>query len=191
MRRGVIVDPRSVEMSVVTVVAVIAIIAFVISRQLVGGSVQAKRLFLPGVILTAIGITDLCGHGSHPNGLDIVLITMSAVIAIGVGIWLAMLTRLEQRDGFLWAQLPRAGLWAWGALIASRLAMIALAHVAGAPLAAGSSAVLFTLGLNRLAQAGVVGIRAVAAGIPFAPEQTTAPHADSLAGPAESPPGRP
>lgn len=178
-------------MSAVTVVAVIAIVAFVIGRQLVGGPVQAKRLFAPGVILTAIGISDLCGHGSHPNGLDIVLITMSAAIAIGVGVCLAMLTRLERRDGFLWAQLSRTGLWAWGALIASRLAMITVAHAAGAPLAAGSSAVLFTLGLNRLAQAAAVGVRALAAGIPFAPEHASAPHAESFAGPAESPAGRP
>jgi len=68
-------------------------------------------------------------------------------------------------------EASRKGLWLWGALIVSRVAVIAVAHASGAHLAAGTSAILLTLGVNRVAQAAVVVPRAIAAGIPFAPEK--------------------
>jgi hypothetical protein len=81
------------------------------------------------------------------------------------------MTRLERRGGHLWAQLPKRGLWLWGGLIISRLAISGIAHASGADLAAGTTAILLVLGLNRAAQALVVVPRAIAAGIPFAPEK--------------------
>ena len=60
---------------------------------------------------------------------------------------------------------------ALGRLIASRLAITGVAHVTGASVAAGTSAILLMLGLNRAAQALVVVPRAIAARIPFAPEK--------------------
>ena len=81
------------------------------------------------------------------------------------------MTRLERRDGYLWAQLPKRGLWLWGGLIVSRLVITGIAHAAGAHVAAGTAAILLMLGLNRAAQALVVVPRAIAAGIPFAPEK--------------------
>jgi hypothetical protein len=96
---------------------------------------------------------------------------IGAAIAIAVGLGLGAITRLERRDGSLWAQLPTNGLWLWGGLIVSRLAIVGVAHASGAHLAASSSAILLTLGLNRVAQAAVVVPRAIAAGIPFAPEK--------------------
>ncbi len=81
------------------------------------------------------------------------------------------MTRLERRDGYLWAQLPKQGLWLWGGLLVSRLAVTGIAHVTGAHVAAGTTAILLMLGLNRAAQALVVAPRAIAAGIPFAPEK--------------------
>lgn len=62
-------------------------------------------------------------------------------------------------------------LWLWVGLIASRVLVTVIAHAADAHVAAGTSAILLTLGLNRAAQALVVVPRAIAAGIPFAPEK--------------------
>jgi hypothetical protein len=158
-------------MSVVTVLAVIGIIVYVIGQQLVGGALSGKRLVVLPAVLTVIGIADIGGHGSHPGATDIVLLVVSAVIAIAIGVGLGAITRLERRDGYLWAQLPQRGLWLWGGLIVSRLLVIGIAHAAAAPIAAGTAAILLMLGLNRAAQALVVVPRAVAAGIPFAPEK--------------------
>lgn len=158
-------------MSVLTVVAVIGIVVYVIGRQLVGGSVSGKRLIVLPAVLTVIGILDLSGHGSHPGATDIVLLIVSAVIAIAIGLGLGAITRLQRRDGYLWGQLPKQGLWLWGALIASRLLIIGIAHASGAHVAAGTTAILLMLGLNRGAQALVFASRAITAGIPFAPEK--------------------
>jgi hypothetical protein len=158
-------------MSLLTVLAAIGIIFYVIGQQVVGRPLQGKRLVVLPAVLTVIGIVELTGHGSHPGATDIVLLIVSAVIAIATGLALGAITRLERRDGQLWAQLPKKGLWLWAGLIASRLVLAGIAHGTGAHVAAGSSAILLILGLNRAAQALVVVPRALAAGIPFAPEK--------------------
>ncbi|MBV9817806.1 MAG: hypothetical protein JOZ07_05585 [Solirubrobacterales bacterium] len=142
-----------------------------IGQQLVGSALSGKRVVVLPAVLTVIGILDISGHNSHPNATDIVLLIVSAAVAIATGAGLGAITRLQRRDGHLWAQLPLAGLWLWGALIASRLVVTGLAHAAGAHVAAGTTAILLTLGLNRAAQALVIVPRAIAAGIPFAPEK--------------------
>jgi hypothetical protein len=158
-------------MSLLTVVAIIGIVVYVIGQQLVGSAVSGKRLVVLPVVLTVIGIADIAGHGSHPGATDIVLLIVSAVIAVAIGVALGAMTRLERRNGHLWAQLPTRGLWLWGGLIVSRLLVIANAHAAGAHVATGAAAILLMLGLNRAALALVIAPRAIAAGIPFAPEK--------------------
>jgi hypothetical protein len=158
-------------MSLLTVLAAIGILVSVIGQQLVGGALRGKRLVVLPAVLTVIGILDIGGHGSHPGAADIVLLVVSAVIAIAIGVVLGAMTRLERRDGYLWAQLPKRGLWLWGGLIVSRLLVTGVAHASGAHVAAGAAVILLMLGLNRAAQALVVVPRAIAAGIPFAPEK--------------------
>jgi hypothetical protein len=158
-------------MSFLTVLVAIGIVVYVIGQQLVGSALRGKRVVMLPAALTVIGIVELSGHKSHPDASDIVLLVVSAAIAIATGAGLGAMTRLERRDGYLWAQLPKRGLWLWGALIVSRLVITAIAHGAGAHLAAGTAAILLMLGLNRAAQALVVVPRAIAAGIPFAPEK--------------------
>jgi hypothetical protein len=158
-------------MSVLTVLVAIGIIVYVIGQQVGGRALRGKRLIVLPVILTAIGIVELTGQKAHPQATDIVLLVVSAAIAIATGCGLGAVTRLERRDGHLWAQLPKAGLWLWGGFVVGRLLVAFVAHADGAHVAAGSAAILLTLGLNRAAQALVVVPRAVAAGIPFAPEK--------------------
>lgn len=158
-------------MSPLTVLVAIGIVVYVIGQQVVGRSVSGKRLIVLPAVLTVVGIIEISGGKSHPGATDIVLLTVSAVIAIAIGVGLGAMTRLERRDGYLWAQLPKQGLWLWGGLIVSRVAISGVGHFAGAHVAAGTTAILLMLGLNRAAQALVVAPRAIAAGIPFAPEK--------------------
>lgn len=158
-------------MSVLTVLVVIGIIVYVIGQQLVGSALSGKRLVVLPAVLTVIGIVDVAGNGSHPGATDIVLLIVSAAIAIAIGVALGTITRLERRGGYLWARLPKSGLWLWGGLIVSRLLISGVGHVAGAHVAAGSAAIVLMLGLNRAAQALVLVPRAIAAGVPFAPEK--------------------
>lgn len=155
-------------MSLLTVLAVIGIIVYVVGQQVVGSPVSGKRLVLLPAVLTVIGIADI---GGHPGATDIALLVVSAVIAIAIGVSLGAMTRLETRDGHLWAQLPKRGLLLWAALIVSRVLITGIADASGAHVAAGTTAILVMLGLNRAAQALVVVPRAISAGIPFAPEK--------------------
>ncbi|HJY02945.1 MAG TPA: hypothetical protein VJ351_19230 [Streptosporangiaceae bacterium] len=56
-------------------------------------------------------------------------------------------------------------------LVAWRVLIVVLAARTGAHVAASTTPLLFTLGLNRLGQAAVIVPRAMRAGIPFAPEK--------------------
>ena len=167
-------------MSVLTVLAAVAVVVFVIGQQLVGSAVRGRRLIVLPAVLTVIGVAELSNSHVHPGALDVLLLGTSAAVAIAVGLCLGAMTRIERRDGHLWTQLPKQGLWLWLGLIVSRLVISGVAHVSGAHVAAGTSAILLTLGLNRLAQALVVAPRAVAAGIPFAPEKDGSVFASGL-----------
>jgi hypothetical protein len=158
-------------MSVLTILVAIGVIAYVIGAQVIGQSLTGRRAVVFPAVLTVIGVVDLASGKSHPGALDVALIALSAAIAIAIGLGLGFLTHIERREGHLWVQLPKRGLWLWAALFASRLLVTLVAHASGADIAAGTSAILLVLGLNRVAQALIVVPRAVAAGIPFAPEK--------------------
>ena len=157
-------------MSWLEIPAVIAVIGFVIYQQIAGQKIQGKRLVVLPVVLTIIGFADL--HGArHLHTADYLWLTVGAIGALLIGLALGAITRLGSRDGVLWAKMPLRGLWLWAALIAWRGLIMVIAARAGAHVAASTTPLLFTLGLNRLGQAAVITPRAMLAGIPFAPEK--------------------
>ena len=98
-------------------------------------------------------------------------LTVGAAGSLLIGLAFGLITWLESRGGVLWGKLPLRGLWLWVALLAWRVLIMVLAARTGAHVAASTSPLLFTLGLNRLGQAAVIVARAMRAGIPFAPEK--------------------
>jgi hypothetical protein len=150
------------------VLAVIGIIGFVIYQQFAGQLLRGKRVVVLPAILTVIGFFDLRGH--HMTPADITWIAICAAGSLAIGLAFGAMTRLEARGGVLWGKLPLRGLWLWAALIAWRVVIMVIAARAGAHVAASTTPLLFTLGLNRVGQAAVIVPRAIAAGIPFAPE---------------------
>ncbi|MBS2961907.1 hypothetical protein KGA66_02525 [Actinocrinis puniceicyclus] len=158
-------------MSALETLAVIGVIGYIIFRQVQGEPLRGKRAVLLPAILTVIGFSDLRGNGGHLQPADVTCLVVGVLGSAAIGLGFGVMTRLESRDGCLWAQLPLRGLWLWGAMAAWRVAMIATAAAVHAHVAASSSTLLLTLGVNRLAQAAVIVPRAMAAGVPFAPEQ--------------------
>jgi hypothetical protein len=152
------------------ILAVIAVIGFVIYQQIAGQKLQGKRLVVLPVVLTVIGFAGV--HGAkhlHPG--DYVWLAVGATGSLLIGLAFGAITRVEPRDGVLWAKMPLRGLWLWAGLFAWRGLIIVIAARSGAHVAASTTPLLFTLGLNRLGQAAVIGLRAMPAGIPFAPEK--------------------
>ena len=156
-------------MSWLEVLVVIGIIGFIIYQQLAGQLLQGKRVVVLPAVVTVVGFLGLRGH--HIGAADIAWLTVGAAGSLLIGLAFGLITRLESRDGVLWGKMPLRGLWLWVALVAWRVLIMALAARTGAHVAASATPLLFTLGLNRLAQAAVIVPRAMRAGIPFAPEK--------------------
>ena len=159
-------------MSAIEILAVVGIIGFIIVRQLRGELVHGKRAVLLPAILTVIGFTDLhASKGAHLQAADIACIVVGCAGSALIGLAFGAITRLEERGGYLWAQLPTRGLWLWAAMVVWRAIAMGVAAGMHAHVAASSSTLLFSLGVNRLAQAAVIVPRAMAMGVPFAPEK--------------------
>jgi hypothetical protein len=156
---------------VLIVLAVIAVVAFVIVRQLKGEPIRGKRLIVLPAVLAVIGIVDLASAGRHPAAIDIFFISVSALIAAGIGVGQGLMMHLEPRLGALWGKMPARSLWLWAALVATRVGLDVIASAAHAHVAASTASILLVLGVNRLTQAAVITVRALSAGIPFAPEK--------------------
>jgi hypothetical protein len=159
-------------MSAIEILAVVGIIGYVIYRQVQGQPLRGRRTVLLPAILTVIGFVNLRSGGAHLSGADITSLVIGAAGSAVIGLALGAVTRLESRGGYLWAQLPLRGLWLWAALVAWRVLVILLASGLHANIAASSATLLFSLGINRLAQAAVIVMRATRMGVPFAPEKS-------------------
>jgi hypothetical protein len=157
--------------SAIEILAVIGIIGYVIYCQVQGQPLRGRRTVLLPAILTVIGFVNLRSGGAHLSGADITSLVVGAAGSAVIGLAFGAVMRLESRGGYLWAQLPLRGLWLWAALVAWRVAVILLASGLHANVAASSATLLFTLGINRLAQAAVIVMRAARMGVPFAPEK--------------------
>lgn len=153
------------------VLAVIAVIGYVRYTQLAGQFARGRRVVVLPLVLTIIGITDLNSHGHQLRPVDVVCLAIGIACSVAVGLGLGAITHLESRDGVLWSRLPARGLWLWAALVASRGVMYAVASGLDAHVAVSGASLLLMLGLNRLAQAGVMVARAHTMGVPFAPEK--------------------
>ena len=156
-------------MSWLEILLVIGIIGFVIYQQLAGQLIQGRRLIVLPVVVTVIGFLSLRGH--HLGSADIAWLTVGAAGSLLIGLAFGLITHLESRNGVLWGKMPLRGLWLWVGLIAWRALIMVLAARTGAHVAASTTPLLFTLGLNRVGQAAVISARALRAGIPFAPEK--------------------
>jgi len=161
-------------MSGLEIIAVIGLIGYIVYRQVKGEPLRGKRTVVLPAVLTVIGFLNL-RSGAHLASADIVCLALGVAGSAAVGLAFGAVTRLRSRDGYLWAQLPVAGLWLWAALIAWRLLDMALAAGLHAHVAASAATLLLSLGVNRLAQAAVIVPRAMALGVPFAPEKDGKP----------------
>jgi hypothetical protein len=150
----------------VLALVLLGVVAAVIISQVKGVTLSGRRMVLLPVILIGFGAVNLAGmHGV--GVLDIVCIAVSAAIAAAIGLGQGWAMHLESRGGALWGRLPLRGLWWWAALIATRIGMLAVAAALGAKAAGSVDAVFLVLGINRLAQSAMIGLRASRAGLPL------------------------
>jgi hypothetical protein len=153
--------------NLVEIAVLVAAVGYVIFNQVKGQSLHGRQLVLLPAVLIVLGVTGLAGM-SGVSAAAVACLAASALIAAAIGLGQGAMTRLEVRDGTLWGRLPRRGLWLWAALIASRVAIVVVAHVIGADAAASLDSIVLALGINRLAQAGVIAARSARTEAPLA-----------------------
>lgn len=150
----------------VSVLVITGVVVAVIIGQIKGVTLTGRRMLVLPAILIGYGVVNLAGmHGVGP--VDIACIAVSATIGAVIGLGQGRVMHLESRGGGLWARLPLRGLWWWAALIGARIGMLAVAAALGAKAAGSANAVFLVLGINRLAQSAMIGLRASRAGLPL------------------------
>lgn len=150
----------------VSVLVIAGVVVAVIISQVKGVTLTGRRMLVLPAILIGYGVVNLAGmHGVGP--VDIACIAVSATIGAVIGLGQGRVMHLESRGGGLWARLPLRGLWWWAALIGARIGMLAVAAALGAKAAGSADAVFLVLGINRLAQSAMIGLRASRAGLPL------------------------
>ncbi|MFD8480632.1 hypothetical protein [Kitasatospora sp. NPDC059673] len=152
-----------------------AVVVVVVVRRLRSEPLNARDLFGPPVVLTALGTWSLwqrheLHHGLH-HGLgpaDWAWIAAGIVLGLATGALRGATVRVEARQGVLWQRYT-----GWTFLVAAgslgvMAAFSLLAEHAGLP--ADARPVQLSIGVGFLGEAVAVGLRGLTSGIPFAPE---------------------
>jgi hypothetical protein len=154
--------------SPVTVLLVIAGVAYVMWSRMQGQPLKAKRLIVLPALYLVLGVGDLKGHETAG---DIAFLAVGLGLSVILGAARGSTIELSVRDGALWQRYRGITVGLWLTLIASKVVLAAIAHVAGAAGGAGTNGLLFSLGLSLLAESAVVGLRALSTGVPFAQDE--------------------
>jgi hypothetical protein len=148
-------------MSILQVLIIAAVVVFVIVRRFAGSPVQARSLVLP-LGVTAYGVVML--RHAHVGTVDVAFLAVEVLLALAVGALRGTTIRLYVRDGYLWQRYQWSTLAAWVAAIALRVGLSVVGQLAGVHLVTQS--LLLVLGLSLVAEALVVGRRALRHGAP-------------------------
>jgi hypothetical protein len=154
--------------SPVTILVAVAAVGFVLWSRTRGQPLRAKRLLVLPVVLTAIGATDLSGSLSST---DIAFLVGGVIVSVILGAARGATIEVYPNQGELWQRYRRSTVTLWIVLIAIKVVLLAVASVTGAQAGGGTNTLLVTLGASLLAEAAVVGPRALSTGLPFAADQ--------------------
>ncbi|MFD0401401.1 DUF1453 domain-containing protein [Kitasatospora sp. NPDC127121] len=144
------------------------VVVVVVIRRLRGEPLNARDLFAPPVVLTAIGFWSLVRHPGLGAG-DYAWVAAGAALGVGLGVLRGITVTLFERDGVAWQRYTgRTFLVAAGSLAV----MAGFGLLAGRfGLAPDARPVQLSIGVGFLGEALAVGCRVLVAGLPFAPER--------------------
>ncbi|GAA2931840.1 hypothetical protein GCM10020221_29590 [Streptomyces thioluteus] len=149
----------------VVVIAVVAVV--VVVKRLTGEPLNARDLFAPPVVLTGLGVWALC-EADGLTGADAAWATVGAVLGLALGAVRGTTIRIFERDGVLWHRYTGRTFLVLVASLAVSAGFGLFASAMG--MHEGARPVQLSIGVGFLGEALVVGRRALASGVPFAPE---------------------
>ncbi|WP_433431516.1 hypothetical protein [Nonomuraea sp. CA-141351] len=148
--------------------ALVGLVVYVVARRMAGQPLVAKDVFVPPVILVAIG-----AHGLSQvelSGLDMAWLAVTAVLGLGFGVVRAATTVVFPRQGVLWQRYTWKTLVVWVVTFAISFGVGALAVAAG--MHAEARSIALSIGVGLLGEALVILLRARTSGAPFAPDRS-------------------
>jgi hypothetical protein len=164
--------------SPLTIVLVVAAVGWMLWSRMKGQPLKVRRLLVLPVVLTVLGITDLTGSSApHLTAKDIGFLATGAAISAVLGAARGATIVIYPQAGELWQRYRPVTVGLWITLIATKLILMVIAGAAHASAGGGTSSLLLTLGISLLAEAAIVGPRALSTGLPFATD-----HEDSASG---------
>ncbi|WP_030058387.1 MULTISPECIES: hypothetical protein [Streptomyces] len=145
-----------------------AVVVAVVIRRLRGEPLNARDLFGPPVVLTGLGVWALLQHHGLGPG-DYAWVAAGAVLGVALGAVRGATIRVYERDGVLWQRYVGRTFLVAALSLAVMAGFSLLAEHFG--LARDARPVQLSIGVGFLGEALVVGFRALASGVPFAPER--------------------
>lgn len=146
-------------MNVISLLEALAVIAFVVARRMKGRPVPApKKLFLLPIVAGVIGLQNM----SHVkmNTVDIAVITIGAVLSLGLGLLRGRLDKITTVHGLPWVSWSVASVVVFAGNIVAKLILDVGGVAAGGTKSALTSSIVLSLGLTLLGEAVVIWFRA-------------------------------
>ncbi len=155
-------------MNLITVLLVLAAVGYVLVRRLAGEPLEGRRLAVLPIVLAVVGGAQL--RGAHVTPLDVAVLAVEGVVAVGLGALRGLTVDVYNRDGHLWYRYRPLTIVVWAGSILLRFVGAAVGHELGADTGVLSAALVLIVALSLLGEALIVGRRALASGVPFAPQ---------------------
>jgi hypothetical protein len=155
-------------MNLLTGLLALAAIVYVLFRRLAGEPLEGRRLVVLPLVLLVVGVLQL--RGVHATPLDVAVLVVEGAAAAVLGAVRGLTVQVYPRDGHLWYRYRPLTIVVWVASLLLRLGQVVAGHALGADTSVLGRALLPVLALTLLAEALVVGKRALATGVPFAPQ---------------------
>ncbi|MEV7766902.1 hypothetical protein [Microbacterium sp. NPDC086615] len=151
------------------IVLIVLLVGWLGYRQTTWRPVSPAKLWRTPLILAVLGVVNLARGDLAIGGLDVAVLVIELVLALGVGAWMGALAHfrpLEQRvtgrRGEGAVVESRTGWWGltlWAALLLVRVGIDVAATAMGAHGVTGAGVILLVFAANRAARNLVLGAR--------------------------------
>ncbi|MEV6769101.1 hypothetical protein AB0N05_10800 [Nocardia sp. NPDC051030] len=148
--------------AVVEGVIAVLVIGWIMYRQTRWQVLDGTRMWRGPIILGVVGVVQAKSAfaGQGIGTVAIALLVLSAVLSVGVGAAMGRLSQLRWADGHWEARTGWIGSLLWLVLLAVRIGVDVLAHLAGAEVVASLGVILLIVAVNRAARTLVLARRA-------------------------------
>ncbi|MFF3221572.1 hypothetical protein ACFYV7_02150 [Nocardia suismassiliense] len=163
-------------MSVGLLLVIIVGAIVLIVKRFLGEPVDARDTFLTPLILVGVGIYSVT-KAEHHSGVDITWLVIGGVVGIAFGAVRGTTTVLFTRDGHLWQRYTVKTVVVWGLSAVAGFGISLLGSTMG--MHHDAKPVTLSIGIGMLGEMCTLGLRALATGVPFAPDKKAAARSEA------------